>query len=307
MSPGANETSLEGGLARATWWARLGDRVGDRLELTKPRIVAMVLVVTTLSYLLARKSGVPPSTAWLTLPAVGGAAGGAATLNNYRDREADGARSRTRERALPAGRVSSISALVQGLTLVVAGVAVAALGVGLLTSLLLLLATCLYVLVYTPLRGHPRFTRFVGAVAGAIPALCGWAAAGSGLGAGAWAVFALLFAWQYPHAEVVSWMSDRQDDAAARGGLSAGGGAVAGRLVALCLGTVAVSLLPVLLAEAGSVYVVGAALFGLALLITAVRFALVPLPGRARALRIALVMFLPLILVVAVAAARLPV
>src|SRR6266700_915199 len=127
------------------------NRIRIYLELTKPRILVMVLVTATLGFLLGSGAHGSLALLLLTLVGIGSATGGAAVLNNYLERDFDAKMARTRKRALPSGLIEPIRALNFGVGLVLIGVLLLALGVNLLTAFLVLLAAFLYVLVYTPL------------------------------------------------------------------------------------------------------------------------------------------------------------
>src|SRR6266404_6560672 len=113
---------------------------------------------------------------------------------------------RTRSRVLPTGLIEPHTALAAGVRLVLFGVLFLACAVNLLTGFLVLLAAFLYVLVYTPLKRLTWLNTSFGAIPGALPPLCGWAAATGRLDAGAWVLFLILFAWQHPHFYAIAWM-----------------------------------------------------------------------------------------------------
>jgi protoheme IX farnesyltransferase len=269
------------------------------LELTKPRILVMVLVTTTLGFLLGGGNHGSFALLILTLAGVGGATGGAAVLNNFLDRDFDARMARTRKRALPAGLIEPARALSFGIGLVLTGVLLLAVKVNLLTGFLVLLAAFLYVVVYTPLKRLTWWNTTFGAIPGAIPPMAGWAAATGHVGAGAWALFAILFAWQHPHFFAIAWMF--RDDYRAAGfkmlpvvepsGLNT---------VRLTLGfsilLIGVSLIPTLIGTAGWVYFSGTLSIGLLMLLVAVGFARDRSVGNARRLLKASVLYLPLLL-----------
>ncbi len=91
------------------------NRIRLYLELTKPRILVMVLVTTTLGFLLGGTSRDSVALLFFTLFGVGSATGGAAVLNNYLERDFDAKMVRTRNRALPAGLIEPVRALTFGL------------------------------------------------------------------------------------------------------------------------------------------------------------------------------------------------
>src|SRR5262245_10560078 len=98
------------------------NRIRAYLELTKPRILCMVLVTTTFGFVLGGGTRSPAALLLFTLLGVGGATGGAAALNNYLERDFDAKMVRTRGRALPAGLIEPIRALLFGVGLVLLGV-----------------------------------------------------------------------------------------------------------------------------------------------------------------------------------------
>src|SRR6266853_5373294 len=75
-----------------------------------------------------------------------------------------------------------------------------------LTSLLGLLTLLSYLFLYTPLKRKTRLCTLVGAIPGAAPVLMGWAAAKNHLGLEAWALYAILFLWQFPHFYAIGWL-----------------------------------------------------------------------------------------------------
>ena len=180
--------------------------LGPYLELTKPRIVTMVLVTTTIGFLLGARGSVSGSLLALTLLGTALAAGGSSALNNYLERELDGRMNRTKGRSLPSGRMDPMNALFFGVALVLSGVLLLAWRVNLLTGFLVLLTAFLYVLVYTPLKRLTWWNTSIGAIPGAIPPLSGWTASAGEIELGAWVLFLILFVWQHPHFYSIAWM-----------------------------------------------------------------------------------------------------
>jgi len=124
--------------------------------------------------------------------------GSANALNMWLERDVDGLMARTRNRPLPAGRLSADVALAFGLALAVVSVPMLFV-VNLATGLLGLAALLSYVAVYTPLKRHTHLALLVGAVPGAIPPLLGWATVTGTIGLGGLLLFGVLFLWQIPH------------------------------------------------------------------------------------------------------------
>jgi protoheme IX farnesyltransferase len=174
-------------------------------ELTKPRLSSMSAMTAVLGYFAS-------VTAWdgpLLIALVVGSslsAGGAAALNMWLERDLDGLMERTRQRPLPRRAIPPLEAALTGAILSIAGTALLWVGCGPLAGLLSALTVLCYAGVYTPMKRHHQLSTEVGAVAGALPPLIGWAASGSDdLWLGGW-LFALLFLWQMPHFMSISWL-----------------------------------------------------------------------------------------------------
>jgi protoheme IX farnesyltransferase len=177
--------------------ARAASIARDLVALTKPRITALVLLTETAGMCLA-PGHVPASTrllAWLGTALVVASAN---ALNMWWERDVDARMSRTRNRPLPAGRLSPDVALAFGLGLGAAAVPMLFL-VNPITGLLGLVSLVTYVAIYTPLKRYTYLALLVGAVPGAMPPLLGWTAVEGKLGAGGLLLFAFLFVWQVPH------------------------------------------------------------------------------------------------------------
>jgi len=249
-------------------------RVADFVELTKPRITALVLVNAAVGYAVGGGAALPSANFLLFLIGTALLCGGASALNQYLERDADARMTRTSRRPLPAGRVTPSDALAFGLTISAVGLVVLA-GVNLLTLALGAASLLSYVLAYTPLKRVTSLCTVVGAVPGALPPLMGWAAARGSLGPAGWALFAILFLWQLPHFLAIGWLY-REDYA--RGGFPMlavrdGDGSSTGRQAALY----STALLPVtlaagLLAAAGHAYLWGALVLGVVFLGCALAF-----------------------------------
>ena len=268
------------------------------LELTKPRIVIMVLVSAALGFSLAQGGVHDPGLLVWTLLGTAAVAGGSAALNHYFEREVDAVMTRTRERPLPAGSIRASAAMSFGLCLVLSGLALQVVQVNLLTAFLALLTAFLYVVVYTPLKRVTWLNTSIGAIPGALPPLGGWAAAQGELDAGAWALFAILFAWQHPHFYAIAWMF-RQDYQL--GGmkmlptLETDGRRTCRHILGFSVLLLAVSVLPTILGISGRLYLVGAIILGLGLLAAGIAMRLSPSNLAARRLLRVSIVYLPLL------------
>jgi len=173
----------------------------DYLALTKPKIVPLLLMAALGSSVVASK-GVPPAGV-LAGVLVGGAAAsaGALALNSYLEMGMDAKMKRTMGRPLPSGRIVPPGhALVLGLGLVLAGVALAALTINVLGTFFIALGALIYVPVYTLfLKPRTSWNIVLGGFAGSCAALAGWyAVTWSGAAAG-WVLGALVFVWTPSH------------------------------------------------------------------------------------------------------------
>jgi protoheme IX farnesyltransferase len=271
-------------------------RVGDFVELTKPRITALVVLTSWVGYYLGARGDVLVSVLLHTLLGTALTCAGTSALNMILERDLDALMQRTRGRPLPAGRLGSGEALWFAMALALAGLFELALFVNMLASLIAAATLALYLFVYTPLKRRTWLSTMVGAVPGALPPMIGWAAATGGVSAGGWALFAIQFVWQLPHFYAIAWMF-REDYA--RGGFPMlsvidPDGALTGRQIA---GWTAVllpaSLLPVFLEIAGLLYAGAALLLGLVLLILSLGVAARHDVPRARRVFLGSILYLP--------------
>lgn len=177
----------------------------DYLELSKARIVLMVLITTAAGFLAAAR----PFDGFALLNTLIGTAlvaAGTNALNQYVEREHDARMKRTRLRPLPDGRISPRAALMFSAAIAIIGTVYLALAVNPLTAVLGALTLTSYIFVYTPLKRISTICTVIGAIPGAIPPLMGWTAASGSLATGGWIVFGILFLWQLPHFMAISWI-----------------------------------------------------------------------------------------------------
>ena len=188
-------------------WAAVGTRrrsaaelLGAYVQLTKPRIILLLLITTVPAMFLARR-GIP--SVWLMgATLIGGtlAASGANAINQYLERDIDQVMTRTRRRPLPAHLIEPRAALAFGVGLGVASFAWLAWTVNLLAAALALCGLGFYVLVYTVwLKRSTPQNIVIGGAAGGVPVLVGWAAVTGRLGAPAAVLFSIVFFWTPPH------------------------------------------------------------------------------------------------------------
>lgn len=234
-------------------------------ELTKPRITWLILVTTGVGYYFGHKGVLD----WLTLfhCMVGTAliASGTSALNQWYEHQSDALMRRTEKRPIPAGAITPRNALIFGFVLSCAGYLQLSLGCNWLTAALGLITECIYLFVYTPLKQRTPISTTIGAVPGAMPPLIGFAAASGHLTLEAWALFAIMFLWQFPHFYAIAWMY-REDYQ--RGGIrmlpvvEPDGESTVRQMMLFSLALIPVTLLPRVLSMTGNWYVAGAVIGG---------------------------------------------
>ncbi len=169
-------------------------------QLTKPRIIPLLLITTAGSMWIAAKGEVDPLLLLVTLTGGTLAAASAQTINCIYDRDIDYDMERTRHRPMPSGKVQPRDALIFAIALAVMSFTLLAVFANLLAASLAFSGIVFYILVYTHwLKRHSTQNIVIGGAAGAIPALVGWAAVTGTLSWAAWLIFAIVFLWTPPH------------------------------------------------------------------------------------------------------------
>ncbi len=246
----------------------------DYLELSKARIVMMVLITTAAGY-LAGAQRVDAVALINVLLGTALVAAGTNALNQYVEREHDAKMRRTRLRPLPDGRITPSSALVFSTLIAIAGTLYLGMMVNWLTAFLGAFTLTSYIFVYTPLKRISTACTIIGAVPGAIPPLMGWTAATGSLAIGGWILFGILFFWQLPHFMAISWIY-REDYGRAGFEMTSvrdeDGTATARQAVIWSLALLAVSIAPAFAGMSGAVYLIGAIASSMAILVMALRF-----------------------------------
>jgi protoheme IX farnesyltransferase len=241
----------------------------DLLMLTKPIVVALLLVTTYAGMVIGAQAWPSASLVFWTL--LGGfmAAGGSGAINQYIDRDDDQKMQRTQKRPIPSGRLTAAEGLAFGAALLVASFYLLTAFVNLLAALLSLAGMIYYVLIYSIFLKKTTVQNIViGGGAGAIPPLVGWAAATGSLNIPALFLFAVIFMWTPPHFWALALVR-RQDYA--RAGVPMlpvvrGEEETRRQILIYTLELVALTLVLPLFGLGGAVYLVGAALLGLWLL-----------------------------------------
>lgn len=257
--------------------SRTRSLIADYVALIKPRIMVLLLI-TTLAAVLIAASARPPSgletVRLVVLTLLGGvlAAGGASALNQYFDRDIDALMARTRNRPLPAGRLTPRAVLVFGLALTVASVLVFGLGVNYLSAALALGGSLFYVVVYTLwLKRLTPQNIVIGGIAGAIPPLVGWSAVRNDIELPGILLFVIITLWTPPHFWSLSLLTRRDYTRAGIPMLPVvrGLNQTCLNILAYTLVLVASTLLLYFTGAMGTLYLIVAAVLGLAFIIQA--------------------------------------
>lgn len=278
--------------------ASLVSRLPVFWELTKPRIVTMVLVATAVGYLSGSHFAIRPIGFCLTLLGTALFAGSASVLNQVMEERRDARMRRTSGRPLPSGRVLTKEALVWGILLLMAGSLILAGFVNLASFGFALATWVMYLGLYTPLKPISTVNTIVGAVPGALPPVIGWAGATGTSGLEAFSLFLILFLWQFPHFLAIAWIY--RDDYR-RGGYrmitSYDRSGILTGIQALGYASVLipVSMLPFQIRMAGSIYLAAALLLSLYYWLRALEFARDRNDATARRLLFASLWYLPLV------------
>jgi len=247
----------------------VGPLLKDLLMLTKPIVVALLLVTTYAGMVIGARAWPAADLVFWTM--LGGfmAAGGSGAINQFIDRYDDQKMQRTQKRPIPSGRLTAAEGLAFGAGLLVASFYLTVAFVNLLAALLSLAGMIYYVLIYSIFLKKTTVQNIViGGGAGAIPPLVGWAAATGSLNIPSLFLFALVFMWTPPHFWALALV--RQKDYARAGVpmLPVVRGEVETRrqILIYTLELVALTLALPLFGLGGAVYLVGAAVLGLWLL-----------------------------------------
>jgi protoheme IX farnesyltransferase len=276
-------------------------RAVDFCELTKPRIVLMVLITAFVGY-YAGSGSVPDYLQLLQmLLGTGLAAGGTLTLNQFLERDTDAMMHRTCRRPLPDGRLQPNDALRFGIALTVLGLAYLALAVNVLSALVAATITMSSLWAYTPMKRFSPLCVPVGAVPGALPPVIGWVAARGELSVDAWVLFAIMFLWQIPHTLAIACLY--REDFAKAGiqflpVIEPDGESTNRQIIVHCSALLVVGLLPTLIGLAGAIYFIAAFLLGIGFLASGVSLVMAPTRAGARRLLFASLIYLPALLLV---------
>jgi len=172
----------------------------DYLELTKPKVVALLVFTSMVGMLLASPGWVALDVLILGNLGIGLAAAGAAAINHLVDRHIDQLMARTQNRPLPTGGLNVRETLFFALLLSCLGLWILAQFINMLTAILTFFSLIMYAVVYTLYlkRATPQ-NIVIGGAAGAAPPLLGWVAVTNSIDPNALLLFLIIFTWTPPH------------------------------------------------------------------------------------------------------------
>ena len=242
---------------RATW--------RDYLELTKPRVVALMILTALIGMCMAVPGFVPWQPLLLGNLGIALCAGAAAAINHLVDERIDQQMSRTRSRPVATGKVSQRAAALFAASLAFVGIGVLVIWVNTLTAVLTVASLIGYAFVYTMFlkRATPQ-NIVIGGLAGAAPPLLGWTAVTGEVHGHALLLVLIIFAWTPPHFWALA--IHRREEYASVGipmlPVTHGVGFTALHIFLYTVIMILITLLPFATLLSGWLYLVGAAILG---------------------------------------------
>lgn len=180
--------------------------IADFAAITKARLAMSVVFSSIAGYLLAFSDEHPFS--WVTLMwlAIGGycMVGASNVFNQIIEKDLDALMDRTKNRPIPAGKITVRWAFILGAILTLGGLVILY-SINPKTAMFGAISIFLYVSIYTPLKTVTPLAVFVGAFPGAIPFMLGWVAATGRFDIEAGMLFLIQFFWQFPHFWAIGW------------------------------------------------------------------------------------------------------
>lgn len=174
------------------------------LMLSKIRLTSLVVMTSMCGYAMAPAPFDIPTVVICTL-GTGLLSCAANAINQFHEVPFDAQMARTRNRLIVRSIVSPLHAAGFAFTCASTGGLLLYFGANGLTAALGFTNLVLYTSVYTPLKRISILNTWVGSIVGALPPMMGWACAVGSLGPGAWILAGILYAWQFPHFNALSW------------------------------------------------------------------------------------------------------
>ena len=257
-----------------TLHARFRRHWREYLELTKPKVVALITFTAMVGMLLATPGMVPWPILLFGSLGIALMAGSAAAINHLVDRRVDAMMARTCRRPLPSGQLDTWQVLTFSLLIGVLGFVLLLAFTNALTAVLTFASLIGYAVIYTLFlkRATPQ-NIVIGGAAGAAPPLLGWTAVTGQVDPGALLLFLIIYIWTPPHFWALA-IHRRHDYANADIPMLPVTHGVAFTRLHILLYTILlflITLLPFLTGMSGWIYLIGAVGFGLRFLSYAVR------------------------------------
>lgn len=274
-------------------------RLKEYAALTKMRLSGLVLFSAVFGYLI-----VADVVIWSELLALclGGflVTGSSNGINQIIEKDLDKLMTRTQNRPIPNGRLTSVEAIWVTAIMGVAGIAILWFALNPLSGLLGALALLIYTALYTPMKRITPWAVFVGAIPGAIPPMLGAVAATGEFGLEPGILFAIQFMWQFPHFWAIAWKIDEDYSKAGFRLLPSAGGknkSSAFQILVYTLFLIPTSLLPNLFHMAGWIYMIAALILGTWFLLLAIKLYQSCTDKAASKLMFASFFYLPILLI----------
>lgn len=238
--------------------------IRDYISLLKPRVMSLVVFTALISIFLAPDE-IHPLVASIAVFCVALGSGAAGAINMWYERETDALMVRTKNRAIPAGRINPENAIEFAVFLAFASVFIMAIGVNYVAAFLLTIAILFYVFIYTIwLKRRTPQNIVIGGAAGAFPPLIGWAAVTGNFAIEGIILFLIIFVWTPPHFWALALYKNDDYTNAGIPMLPVVRGQVytLKQMVIYSIILFMVSLLPFIIGMSGLVYFTGAFLLG---------------------------------------------
>lgn len=174
------------------------------LMLSKSRLTLLVSLTAAAGYGMA-PGNLTMATCLLATAGTAMASGAANSINQILEVPFDSQMSRTKNRVLVRGQLSPLHAATFAAVLATTGTTMLWTLVNPLTAMLSLANLVLYTSIYTPMKRYSIVNTWVGSIVGAVPPLIGWTAATGSLDPGAFVLAGILYTWQFPHFNSLSW------------------------------------------------------------------------------------------------------
>ena len=237
----------------------------DYLELTKPRVVALMIVTALIGMCMAVPGWVPWQPLVLGNLGIALCAGAAAAINHIVDERIDQQMARTQARPVATGRITQRDAILFAAALALLGVWVLVVWVNVLTAVLTVASLIGYAFIYTMFlkRATPQ-NIVIGGLAGAAPPLLGWTAVTGEIHAHALLLVLIIFAWTPPHFWALA--IHRREEYASVGipmlPVTHGVGFTALHILLYTILMFLITLMPFATHMSGAIYLVGAVVLG---------------------------------------------